>query len=133
MRIYNENNRQDGVGSAYAGLARAAYALGEYDQAWEHVETAIRHLLDSRHFFWMFYALATAAVLLAQQGQGRRAAALYGLILRYDFVAKSKWFADAFGRYIEPFAVDEQAEGHEILLPHDVWSAARELLAGDPL
>jgi hypothetical protein len=96
---------------------------------------AIRHLLEFRHFFWMLYALAAAAVLLAQRGEGQRAAAMYTLLLRYEFVANSKWFQAVYGRPIKNLiakdilAVDDSGEA--AFTAQDVWQTARTLLNGN--
>jgi len=63
VQAYSDGNRRDGLGSAYAGLARAKFAMEAYDQAWVDALTSIRYLTEYRHIFWMFYALATTALL----------------------------------------------------------------------
>ena len=50
IQSYTDFRRQDGVGSAYAGLALAEFALGAYDQAWEHTLTALKLLSEFPSF-----------------------------------------------------------------------------------
>ena len=127
-----DSRRQDGVGGAYAGLALAEYMLEDHDQAWEHTQTALKLLSEFQHFFWMFYALGTAALLLAHQKQEIRAIEVYSLIARYDFVANSKWFEDVFGRYLETVAgnlPEEDVEAARMRAQSmDVWKTASKLL-----
>lgn len=132
IQAYADSGQQNGVGSAYAGLARAEFALGDYDQAWEHTLLAIKLLSEFRHLFWMFYALSTATLLLAHQGKYERAIEIYSLILGYNFVANSKWFEDIFGVYIEAIAADLSAEvvqaAQERAQSLDIWKVVRELI-----
>ena len=132
LRFYTDYRRQDGVGSAYAGLALAEYLLGNFDQAWVHTHTALQVLSEFRHFFWLFYALATLALLLATRGQEIQAIEIYSLIARYNFVANSKWFEDVFGHHLETVAKNlpedevEAAQTRATVL--DVWETVNELL-----
>jgi len=127
-----ESGRQDGLGGAYAGLARADFALGDYDQAWENARMAIKLLGEFRHFFWMFYALATAALLLAYQGDHERAIEIYSLISRFDFVANSKWFEDVFGQQITTLSAalpqEKRQAAQEKAQTLEVWQTAEDLL-----
>jgi predicted ATPase/DNA-binding SARP family transcriptional activator len=132
IQSYTDYRRQDGVGSAYAGLARAEYALGDYDQAWEHTLLAVRLLLEFQHFFWMFYALATMALLLAHRGYEIRAVEVYSLIKRYNFVANSKWFEDVYGQHIENISKGLPAKKVEAARSRaqsmEVWDTTKRLL-----
>jgi tetratricopeptide (TPR) repeat protein len=132
INLSSEGSRRDGVGSAYAGMARAEFALRSYDQAWEYALSAIEILLEYRHLFWMFYALATLALLLGHQGQDEQAIEVYSLLSRYDFVANSKWFEDVFGNEIEGItanlAPDNVQAAQERAQSLDVWETAQKLL-----
>jgi predicted ATPase len=132
IHSYKDYQRQDGVGSAYAGWARAEFAQGDFVQAWEHALTAVKLLSEYQHFFWMFYALAAMTLLLAHRGDEIRAIEVYSLIERYNFVANSKWFKDVYGQYIEGVAdklpakkVDEARLQAQSL---EVWPTVRKLL-----
>jgi len=132
VEVYKDGNRKDGIGSAYAGLARADFALAAYDQAWEHALASIRYLAEFRHIFWMFYALATVALLLAHEGLIERGIEVYSLISRYDFVANSRWFEDVFGHFIDSASAELAPEklraARERAQSLDVWETAQELL-----
>ena len=56
-------------------------------------------------------------LLLANQGEHKRAVELYGLASRYPYVANSRWFEDIAGRYITVAAAT---------LPPGVVTAAQE-------
>jgi tetratricopeptide (TPR) repeat protein len=132
VQVYAGSNRKDGMGSAHAGLARADFAQKAYDQAWEHALTSVQYLTEFPHIFWMFYALATVALLLAHEGQAERAIEVYNLISRYDFVANSQWFKDVFGRYLESTAAKLDSQkvqaARERSKSLDVWETAQELI-----
>ncbi len=133
LHSYTEIRRQDGVGSAYAGMGLAAFRLGDYDQAWAHIHTALKLLSEYQHFFWMFYALGILALLLAQRGQEIQAVEVYSLIERYPFVANSKWFQDVIGHPLDEVVTGKLTTGEvkaarqraEAL---EVWSTVRQLL-----
>jgi tetratricopeptide (TPR) repeat protein len=132
IQSYADYRRQDGVGSAYAGLAIVEFVQGKYGKAWEHTLTALKLLAEFKHFFWMLYALATLALLLAHRGQEIRALEIYNLISRYNFVANSKWFDDVFGRRLETVAKnlpDDKVEmAQEQAQSMDVWGTVSQLL-----
>jgi predicted ATPase/DNA-binding SARP family transcriptional activator len=133
LQAYSEYRRQDGVGSAHAGLALAAYKLGAYAQAWEHCLKALRRLSEYQHIFWMFYALGTMALLLAQQAQVTQAIEIYSLIRRYNFVANSRWFQDVIGRHLDQTAANalpatEVAAARKRGEAMQVWATVNQLL-----
>jgi tetratricopeptide (TPR) repeat protein len=126
------------VGSAYAGLSLAACKLGDYDQAWEHCLTALQLLLEYQHLFWMFYALGTMALLLAQQAQVTQAIEIYSLIRRYNFVANSRWFQDVIGRHLDETAANalpatEVAAARKRGEAMQVWATVNQLLENSRL
>lgn len=135
VQASNDLNAKSEIGRDHVGLACVEFALGNYEQAWEHVIKGIRLLLEDPAFFWMFYALGSAAVLLAQREQVRDAIAVYAMISRYDFVASSIWFEDAFGQQIEASAAHLSAEEVQSIRESsqtlDVWQVARALVATD--
>lgn len=132
LQSYADFRRQDGVGSAYAGMALAEFMLGDHDQAWEHTLTALKLLSKFPHFFWMFYALATTALLLANRGREINAFEVYSLISRYNFVANSKWFEAIFGHHLDAVANNLPAENVDSARIQansmDVWETVKELL-----
>jgi len=132
IKSYGDFRRHDGVGSSYAGLARAEYSLGAYDQAWEHTLTALKLLSKYRHFFWMFYALGIMALMLAHRDQKIRSIEVYNMIFRYNFVANSKWFEDVYGRHLKAVADSmpkENVEAARIRAQSmDVWETVNTLL-----
>ena len=132
LQSYSDFRRQDGVGSAYAGLALAEFMLGAFDQAWQHNLTALKLLSKFPHFFWMFYALATAALLLTHRGREIQAIEVYSLISRYNFVANSKWFDDVFGHHLEAIAnnlpADDVDSARIQANSMDVWEMVNKLL-----
>ena len=132
LHSYSDFRRQDGVGSAYAGLALAEFMLGAFDQAWQHNLTALKLLSKFPHFFWMFYALATAALLLTHRGREIQAIEVYSLISRYNFVANSKWFDDVFGHHLEAIAnnlpADDVDSARIQANSMDVWEMVNKLL-----
>jgi tetratricopeptide (TPR) repeat protein len=133
IQAYQDYRRQDGVGSAYAGLALALYKLGDFKTAWEYAITALKLLSEYQHFFWLFYALGTTALLLAQRKEEIQAFEVYCMISRYNFVANSKWFQDVFGKYINEnlaysLPVEVVEEVRERAESMDVWGAVSDLL-----
>jgi len=132
IQSYKDYQRQDGAGSAYAGLARSEFALENYDQAWEHTLLSVRLLTEFQHFFWMFYALATTALLLAHRKREIQAIEIYSLISRYAFVANSKWFEDVFGQRIKAIAdrlpAKQAKAARQRAQSMEVWETAKKLL-----
>jgi predicted ATPase len=138
MHSYENIRRLDGLGSAYAGLACAALALGNVDPAWEHSLAAIKLLSKYRHIFWMFYALGSTALLYVHQGEELRAIEIYSLIRRYNFVANSQWFTDVFGRRINSYnqyLSKKQIEAaHVRVQSMDIWDMVNALVkSGKPI
>ena len=81
----------------------------------------------------LVHALPGIALLFADQGDMERAVELYALASTFDWVAKSKWFADIAGDEIEEVAAElpsdvvdaAQSRGRDL----DVWETAGNLLA----
>jgi len=115
-------------------LARAAYALGEFDPAWELSQAGVQNLYEPPHLFWLFYALSSTALLLAHRGEVEKALAVYSMVHKYDFVANSRWFADVYGSPIAaltahlPPDVRATAWNHGQTL--DLYTYTGELLQG---
>lgn len=132
LQSYTEFRRQDGAGSAYAGLALAEFMLGDHDLAWEHTRAALKLLSKFPHFFWMFYALATAALLLVHQAREIQAIEIFDMISRYNFVANSRWFDDIFGHHLETVADNLPSENVDSARIQansmNVWETAKKLM-----
>lgn len=133
LQSYTEFRRQDGVGSAYAGLGLAAYLVGDTERAWDHIQTALQLLYEYQHFFWLFYALGALALLLDQRGQAIQAIETYSMIARYPFVANSKWFQDVIGNRLEQLAANhlpakEIDAARQRAGSMEVWGTVRQML-----
>ena len=68
------------------------------EQAEQHLCHAFHLALDVGVIPPLLWALPTAALLLAGQGDPEGAVELYALASRYPFVANSRWFEDVAGQ-----------------------------------
>lgn len=85
-------------GSAWLGLA--ARGLDRRVEAWQHLTSALDSACKRQQFNELMAALAGIALLLADEGETKRAIELYALASRYPFVANSHWFEDVVGQHI---------------------------------
>ena len=117
---------------ASASLAYAARGLGDPGQARGHLCEALRSATEAQHFVPLIYALAAAALLLADEGQTERAVELYALASRYAFVSNSRWFEDVAGKQIAAaegsLPPEVVAAAQERGRARDLWETARELM-----
>ncbi|NOZ73480.1 MAG: hypothetical protein GXP38_16570, partial [Chloroflexi bacterium] len=114
------------------GLGAALVQVGRLDKAKHVFAVLLQQAVASHRQDRLLYALVGIAMWLARQGHAERATELYSLAASQPFVGKSRWFADAFGRFIETAstglstakAMDAAARGKQ----HDLWEMAGELL-----
>ncbi len=129
---YRQENRKGRVGSSLVPLSTAELALGEREEAWKLAREGLELIVALRTFTMLFYALASIALLLADQGEILQAVELYALVSRYPFVAKSRWFAHVYGRPIEEAARGLDPEEVEAARVRgqalDMWTTAEDLL-----
>jgi tetratricopeptide (TPR) repeat protein len=113
-------------GYAFQGLGQTAQAQAFFYQA-------LCMANEGKLYPPLLHALPGIALLFADQGEIDRAVELYALASTFDWVAKSKWFADIAGDKIAamaeglPSEVVEaaKARGREL----DLWDTAKALLA----
>ena len=115
LRYFQRVGEKAWTFNALSGLSRAELALGDRVRAWEHAIQALRlyregNVLD----FFVYQSLGVFALLLADQGEIKRALGLYGKALSQPNLANSRWFADLYGKEIEKAAssltCEEQSE-----------------------
>jgi DNA-binding SARP family transcriptional activator/predicted ATPase len=92
--------------TALTGLSRAELVLGEDANARQHARQALQLYQDmgQLYTFFAYLTVAEIAMLLADQGEIMQALVLNGLVQRQGFLARSRWFADLFGSYLEKAA-----------------------------
>jgi len=86
------------TGLAHVLLAHAARGLGTPKRAKRHLYAALQLMLKSGASVQFLWTLSAAALVLADQGAGERAAEVYSLLLCHGYVTHSRWFADIVGR-----------------------------------
>ncbi|MBN2389835.1 MAG: tetratricopeptide repeat protein [Anaerolineae bacterium] len=114
---YLHQNLRHDLDHLPAILTCALRGLGKFDQARDHLLTALRLVPDTRIFWPLLYALATYALLLIDEGETEQAVEFYALASRYPLVANSRWFEPIAGQHIAAVAAT---------LPTDVVAAAQE-------
>jgi tetratricopeptide (TPR) repeat protein len=118
-------------------LALSGYAAVVQDQlplARERLYDALERALERGDTYNLWWILPALALLQAAQGRAEQAVALYGLALRYPFVARSRWFKEIVEAQLTPaatglspqVAAEAQARGSA----RDLWETASELLEG---
>ena len=65
---------------------------------------------ELQYAFPIMHGLPALALLLARQGEAKRAVELYELASRYPLVASSRWFADVAGAPIKATTAHLSAE-----------------------
>jgi tetratricopeptide (TPR) repeat protein len=105
---------------ALAGLGRAAWGLGERDEAQAHLLQALGTVAEIRAFIPLLHLLPVIAAALAdadEPGLHERALELYALSATRPLVAKAPLFEDIAGRYVRAATAS---------LPPEVVAAAQE-------
>lgn len=115
--LFRADEARDQVGEILALLGYAARGLGHYSRARRFLCEALQIATELEVFLPVMFALPAVSLLCYDQGGTERAVELYGLALRYPFVANSRWFEDVVGRYIKDAAAS---------LPSGVATAAQE-------
>ncbi|MFN2190401.1 MAG: tetratricopeptide repeat protein, partial [Candidatus Promineifilaceae bacterium] len=90
------------VGWTLLGIAE--HALGNTLQPNLHLEKSINGILESHSFTLLLFLLPIVAYFLEGAGRTSAAEKLYGSLLSYPFVAKSRWFSKVIGRKSEAFS-----------------------------
>jgi predicted negative regulator of RcsB-dependent stress response len=104
--------------TALTGLSRAEFALGDRPNAWLHAREAVKLYHEVRLYtFFAYLSAAEIALLLADRGELIQALELYSLVSRQGYLARSCWFADLFGQFLDRAAAQ---------LPLEEQAAARE-------
>jgi hypothetical protein len=91
--------------------------MGDLHKAQQHISESLQIAAEIGTFVPIMDALASMALLLADQGEKQRAVELYALVSRCPYVAKSRWFEDTIGKHIAAVAAT---------LPPDVVTAVQE-------
>jgi predicted ATPase/DNA-binding SARP family transcriptional activator len=117
VAVYRETENPDDIARALAVSAYAARGLGQVAQARAHVASALRTVIEIQGPMPLLYGLPALALLLADEGEGERAAEVYAIASRYPLVAQSRWFEDVVGSHIAAVVAS---------LPLDVLAAARD-------
>jgi tetratricopeptide (TPR) repeat protein len=105
---------------ALAGLGRAAWGLGERDEAQAHLMQALGTVAEIGAFIPLLHLLPVIAAALAdadEPGLHERALELYALSTTRPLVAKAPLFEDIAGRYVRAATAS---------LPPEVVAAAQE-------
>jgi predicted ATPase len=102
---------------ALLSLGYALRGLGDHRRARHHICAALRIAAEVCTWAVLVPAIPRIALLLADMGEAARAVELYALVLRYPWVANSRWFEDVAGRHIAAIAAT---------LPPEVVAAAQE-------
>jgi tetratricopeptide (TPR) repeat protein len=100
--FFKSVNEKGWMLTALTGLSRTEFALGNRSDAWTHANQALQLYREVKLYtFFVFQTLAEIALLLVDQGEIARALELYTLVVQQAYLAKSRWFADLYGRTIE--------------------------------
>ena len=121
-----------GIDWALALLAHVAHRLGQPLLARRHLGDALRNASRTELTISALGALATRAVILADQGKAEQAVELYALVARYPGQGNSRWFQDVYGREIAAAAAmlspDVGAEARGRGRARDLWATVAEVL-----
>jgi hypothetical protein len=88
------------LGWACALLAYAERGLGHRTKAQQYVSQALEIGAETKDLGSLVYALPVMALLLADQGEKEKAAALYARVAQHPYVSNSQWFQDVAGQQI---------------------------------
>jgi tetratricopeptide (TPR) repeat protein len=129
VEIAREIINQPQLVANLAALVRVEIANGNYQMAERLLYEGLKEALLTSAPFMMLYLLASAALLLAVQGDIEKALEVYSLVNSWAFVSNSVWFSDV---YKEPLLSLSGTE--EIIVkerqPKDIlWQMADSLLA----
>ena len=88
--------------------------------------------ISHQSFFHVLQATSIMALILVNEDKIAQAVELYALAAKYDYVGKSRWFADMVGQHIEAksnelpadVVAQAQARGQD----RDLWQTAESLL-----
>jgi len=129
----------DAVGERYfLNLAHMWSALAERDlgnqrEARRHVITALRSLLEQKTWAATIHALATIALLLADEEEPERAVEIYALTERENPFPHNSWSFAVYRRELAAIAAalpaDVAAAAQTRGRERDLWATAEELLA----
>jgi len=125
-QFFQSRNEKGWMFTALTGLSRAELALENRPSAWEFAHQALRCSREVQLYtFFAYLSIAEVALLLADQGEIIKALELYGFVLQQGHLAKSRWFADVYGKFIEEAAVqvslEEQAAAKKRGQEFDFW------------
>ncbi|MFW6097768.1 MAG: ATP-binding protein [Chloroflexota bacterium] len=113
--------------------ALALKRLGRVGEARRRLAEAMRESMRQGVPHLVISALPAAAELVAEQGDVRRAVALYALACRYPFVANSGWFEDVMGgdvaEWESAIPADELETARERGRSRDLWQTAEALVS----
>lgn len=117
-QFFQSKNDPGWMLTALTGLSRVELALGDRSGAWKHASEALQIYQDVKIYTFFFYqTLAEIALLLIDQEEIVQAAEFYALVVRQGYLARSRWFADLYGRLIEEavakLPLDEQTVARE--------------------
>jgi hypothetical protein len=125
VRMYQHSSR--------ALLGYAAHRVGQSARAQENLRETLRAAIETGDGEWLPLSLSSIAVLLADEGQAKRAVELYALASRDPSEANSRWHEDVFGRHVSGAAAtlppEVVAAAQERGRARDLWATVEELLA----
>ncbi|MDX1435709.1 MAG: hypothetical protein R3335_02785, partial [Anaerolineales bacterium] len=115
------------------GLAAALLQQDRVREAEAIITSLWERAREDQRLDQLLQALVSRALLASVRGRNQKATELYAVAAGLPFVGNSRWFHDAFGRYILP-------EGGSISAPYgessstpttfqEIWSAAEKLVA----
>ncbi len=130
--IFQEIGKQDQLSSTLVSLAHSSLNLGNIPEARLNLKKALKISIDISVFLPLLFAFPVAALYAVKRGDKNRGIEIYSKVMRYAFVANSKWFADVFGAHIfdlnNPVQEEFVTAAQEQDMVLNLWSTARELL-----
>lgn len=114
--FYQTLNEKGWMMTALTGLSRAELALGNRPGAWQCARQALQ-LYSEIHIytFFVYGTLADFALLLADQGDVLQALELFQLVSQQGYLARSRWFADLFGNFMDNAYAQLTADEQDVM------------------
>jgi len=116
-RLFQRIGQRHEAAHTLTSLGHAQRKLGRSSQAKQTLWEALGAAAEIGHFHSQIDSLLLVAMLLADQGEGKRAIEIYALAMRYPNVGNSRYWEDVAGKHITALAS---------MLPPEVVAAAQE-------
>ena len=112
-----------------AALIRVEIANGNDQIAERLMIEGLEEVITAGYPFNMLYILASAALLLAVQGDIEKALEVYSLVHSWAFVSNSVWFSDVYKEPLLSLCGTEEIIVKERQPKEILWQMAESLLA----